>query len=90
MSRRRGVSIGSAWSRSDEISTAGTGGAAGAGVTVVDGVGRGRGTRDRFGTRLEDGRGAPPGPTSYSTAGVHYPLPSPFVGASSTTEGLEC
>ena len=39
--------------------------------------------------RQEDGRGAPPGPNPYSTAGVHYRLLSLFVGASSTTEGLE-
>ena len=61
MSLKRGVPIGSAWSRSDDISTAGTGGAARAGVAAVDGVGRRRGTRGGVVTRLEDGRGAPPG-----------------------------
>ena len=64
MTRRKGVPIGSAWSRSDEISTAGTGGAAGAEVAAVDGVGRGRGTRGGVVTRLEYGRGALPGPNS--------------------------
>ena len=39
---------------------------------------------------LEDGRGAPLGPNPFSTAEVHYRLLSLFVGASSTTEGLEC
>ena len=62
MSRKRGVPIGSAWSRSDDISTTGTGGAAGAGVAAVDGVGRGRGTRDVVLTLRADGQEAPPGP----------------------------
>ena len=47
MNRKIGVSIGSAWSRSDGISTAGTRRAAGAGVAAVDGVSRGRGNLQR-------------------------------------------
>ena len=55
-----GVLIGSARSRSDD--TVETEEAAGAGVAVVDGVGRGRGTRGGGLTLQADGRGAPPGP----------------------------
>ena len=62
MSRKRGVPIGSAWSRSDGISTAGIEGAAGAGVAANDGVGCDRGTRGGVLTLRADGRGAPPGP----------------------------
>ena len=39
--------------------------------------------------RLEDSRGAPPGPNPYSTAEVHCRSLSLFVGATSTTKGLE-
>ena len=39
--------------------------------------------------RVEDGQGAPPGPNPCSTAVVRCRLLSLFVGASSTTEGLE-
>ena len=90
MSCSRGGPIGSAWSRSNQISTAGTGGAAEAGIAVFDGVSGGRGTRGGVELRLEDGRGAPPGPNPKSTLGVHYLLLSLFVGVSSTTEGLQC
>ena len=55
-------------SRSDQISTAGTEGAAGVGVVVVDGVGRGRGACGGVVTRLEDGRGTPQGPNAYVAA----------------------
>ena len=72
VSRKSGVPIGSAWSRSDEISAAGTGEAAGAGVAAVDEVGRGRGTRDGVSTLRADGRGAPPGLNPLSTAGVYH------------------
>ena len=83
-----GVPICFARSRSDGISTAGTGKAAGAGVAAVDGVGRSSGT-GVLALRADD-RGAPPGPNPYSTAGVYHRLLSLFVGASSTTEGPEC
>ena len=60
--RNIGIPIDSARSRSDGISTAGPGGAAGAGIAVVDGVDRGRGTRGRMLTLRADGQGAPPDP----------------------------
>ena len=63
MSRKRGVSIGSSWSRSDGSGTVRTREPARAGVAAAGKAGRGRGTRGRVVTRLEDGRGAPPGPT---------------------------
>ena len=47
VSRKRGVSTGSARSRSDGIGTVGTGEAAGAGVAAVGGPGRGRGNSRR-------------------------------------------
>ena len=67
-SRKRGVSTGSAQSRSDGIGTVGTDEAAGAGVTAVGGAGRGRGAPGGVLAHLADGRGAPPGPTPWSTA----------------------
>ena len=88
--RNIGVPIGSARSRSDGIGTVDTGEAAGTGVAAVDRVGLGRGTRDGVLTLRVDGRGASPDPNPESTAGVHYRLLSLFVGASLTTEGLEC
>ena len=57
---------------------------------MFDGVSGGRGTRGGVVTRLEDGRGAPPGPNPKYSLGVHYLLLSLFVGVSSTTEGLQC
>ena len=63
MSRKRGITIGSAWSWSDGISTAGIGGAAAARVVAVDGVGCGRGIRGGVLTIRTGGRGAPPGPS---------------------------
>ena len=65
VSRKRGVPIGSVWSRSDGSGIAKTGGSARAGVAAAGG----RGTRGGVAPRLEDGRGAPPGPNPYSTAG---------------------
>ena len=62
MSRKRGVPIGSVWSRSDGNGTVRTGESARAGVAAAGGPGRGRGTRGGAVTRLEDDRGAPPGP----------------------------
>ena len=62
MSRKRGVPIGSAWSRSDGSGTVRTGESARAGVAAAVGADRGRGTRGGVVSRLEDGRGAPPGP----------------------------
>ena len=90
MSRKREVSIGSAWSRSDGNGTVPTGESAIEGVGAAGGAGRGRGTRGGVAPRLDDGRGAPPGPNPQSVAAVHFPLLSRFVGASSTTEGLVC
>ena len=60
--RNIGVPIGSARSRSDRIDTLETGEAAGGGITAVDGVGRGRGTRGGVLTLREDDRGAALGP----------------------------
>ena len=90
MSRSRGVPIGLVWSLSDGSGTVRTRESARAGVAAAGGAGRGRETRGRVEIRLEDGRGAPPGPNPYSTAGVHCRLQSLFVGESSTTEKLGC
>ena len=60
VSRKRGVSIGSAYSRSDGISTAGTGGAVGAWVAAIDRVDRGRRTGGGVLAFRANGRGAPP------------------------------
>ena len=89
MNRKIGVSIGSAWSRSDGISTAGTRRAAGAGVAAVDGVGRGRGNLQRGVDIPGRWSRGPARLGSIIYSGVHYRLLSLFVGASSTTEGLE-
>ena len=62
MSPKRGVPISSAWPRSDGSVTVRTGESARPGVAAAGGAGRGRGTRGGVVTRLEDGRGAPPGP----------------------------
>ena len=62
MSRKRGVPIGSAWSRSDGSGTVRTGESVRAEVAAAIGAGRGRGTRGGIVPRLEDGRGAPPDP----------------------------
>ena len=61
-SRSIGVPSGSARSRSDEIGTVGTGGAAATRVSAVDGVGCRGGTQDGVLTRRAEGRGAQPGP----------------------------
>ena len=68
MSRRRGVPIGSAWSWSDGRGTVRTGGSARVRVTAAAGAGCGRRARGGVVFRLEDGRGAPPGPKPKSTA----------------------
>ena len=62
MSRKKGVAIGSAWSRSDANGPVRTGESARAGVVMTDGANRGRGTRGGVVTRLEYGRGGLPGP----------------------------
>ena len=66
MSRKRGVPIGSVWSRSDGRGTVRTGESARAGVAAAGGAGRGRETRGGVVTRLEDGRGAVGGVTFHS------------------------
>ena len=62
MSRRRGVSISSAWSRSNGSGTVRTGESARAGIAAAGGASRGRGTRGGVVPHLEDGRVVPPGP----------------------------
>ena len=54
--------MGSVWSRSDDSGTVRTGESARAGVAAAGGAGHGRGTHGGVVPRLEDGRGAPPGP----------------------------
>ena len=61
MSRKGGVPVGSAWSRSDGSGTVRTDESARAGVAAAVGVGHGRGTRGGVLTLRVDGRGAPPG-----------------------------
>ena len=62
MSRKRGVPLGSAWSRSDGSGTVRTGESARTGVAAASGADRGRGTRGGVVTRLEDNRRAPLSP----------------------------
>ena len=57
MSRKRGVPIGSALSRSDRIGTVRTGESARAGFAAAGGADRGRGTRGGVVTRLKDDEG---------------------------------
>ena len=65
MSRKRGVPIGSAWSRSDGRGTVRTGGRQEQGSQRrAEPVAAVRLATGLVATRLEDGRGAPPGPNS--------------------------
>ena len=62
VSRRREVTIGSAWSWSDGSGTVRVCGSARVGVAAAGEAGRGRRARGGVLTRLEDGGGGPPGP----------------------------
>ena len=68
-SRTIGVPTGSARSRPDGIGIVRAGEVAGAGAVATARGGRGRGSRGGVIVRRADGRGAPPGPNPYSTAG---------------------